>query len=184
MKKFFSSTRNQSLLGGVIVILLCAVVGYAVTLPHTFTADTPARAEEVNQNFDALKTAIDTLEAKLDNLDANLPLPSKEGKLGYAYIAADGTVDSNRSFNSSGGSVTVDNFTEGSYTVTFTGLGDSANNNDYHVQVVAQSPLTGARICNPFVSLTAPSADIEFLVHCRRDNGTATDIPFYVLVLW
>lgn len=43
-----------------------------VTLPHTFTSGTPARAAEVNANFTALKTATDANSAAIDGLKADL----------------------------------------------------------------------------------------------------------------
>jgi len=38
-------------------------------VPNTFTAGTPAKAADVNANFQALATAIDTLTARVDKLD-------------------------------------------------------------------------------------------------------------------
>lgn len=37
-----------------------------VTIPHTFSANTAAKASEVNENFNALKSAIDTQSEQLD----------------------------------------------------------------------------------------------------------------------
>jgi uncharacterized coiled-coil protein SlyX len=42
--------------------LLCAQVRAQVTLPHTFQPNTPAKAGEVNDDFAALKAAIDALQ--------------------------------------------------------------------------------------------------------------------------
>jgi hypothetical protein len=54
------------------LLVLCACGEAALaqtTVPHTFTSGTPARATEVNANFQALATAIDTLAARLDKLE-------------------------------------------------------------------------------------------------------------------
>lgn len=42
-----------------------AAAAWAVTIPNTFSPGQVARSGEVNANFDALKTAVDALEAKL-----------------------------------------------------------------------------------------------------------------------
>jgi hypothetical protein len=39
-----------------------------VTIPHTFLPNTPARASEVNANFQALKTSVDNLKTTIDAL--------------------------------------------------------------------------------------------------------------------
>lgn len=48
------------------LLLGIVAVAYAVTLPNTFTAGTPAVADQVNANFTAVKDAIGALEAKVD----------------------------------------------------------------------------------------------------------------------
>ncbi len=40
------------------VLALFSVTAYAVDLPHIFTANTPAVAEDVNDNFTALQDGI------------------------------------------------------------------------------------------------------------------------------
>ena len=65
------------------IICLCLLFGHAqageLNIPNTFTANTPARAAEVNANFSAAKTAVDdnddrivAHETRLDNIDAML----------------------------------------------------------------------------------------------------------------
>lgn len=173
MKRFFKSTRNQSLLGGILVILLCAAVGYAVTVPNTFTANTPAVATEVNENFTALETAIDNLEAKVDNL-----LPSRNGKLGYARVNPNGTVNS--SFSSTGGGFTASSSGTGLYTITFAGMGDGVND-DYVLQVSPES----SPIFNCSLVPGPAAVDVTGNVLCWNVIGNAAqDTPFNVLFIW
>jgi hypothetical protein len=47
----------------------CSAVYAVTTVPFTFTQGTPAKAAEVNADFQALATAIDTLSARVDKLD-------------------------------------------------------------------------------------------------------------------
>lgn len=51
-------------IGGILVSGLGALA--AVNIPNTFTAGQPIKAADINANFSGLKTAVDTLEAKLD----------------------------------------------------------------------------------------------------------------------
>jgi hypothetical protein len=54
------------------LLALCAFGQSAraqVTVPHVFTPGTPARATEVNENFQALATAINGLAARLSKLE-------------------------------------------------------------------------------------------------------------------
>jgi hypothetical protein len=61
-KKRFSMKQVVSVL--VVVFLGITVLAYAaVSIPNNFTPNTTAKASEVNANFNAVKTAIDALEA-------------------------------------------------------------------------------------------------------------------------
>lgn len=53
--------KRSAILSGLVVTSLMATISIAgnVTLPHTFVAGTPAKAAEVNGNFEAVKTAVD-----------------------------------------------------------------------------------------------------------------------------
>ena len=58
--------------------LICAVFALLgspvwagnVTIPNTFVSGTPAKASEVNDNFSAVKTAVDDNDARLTNLES------------------------------------------------------------------------------------------------------------------
>ena len=63
MKSFlyFKPTRAQFIAGAIISTSM--ILSYAaVTVPHTFTADTPAKASGVNENFEALTAKLTALE--------------------------------------------------------------------------------------------------------------------------
>lgn len=47
-------------------------VGGTVTLPNTFTPNTPARAAEVNANFSSVKTAVDDNHSRIASIEASL----------------------------------------------------------------------------------------------------------------
>ncbi|MCJ8503067.1 hypothetical protein [Desulfatitalea alkaliphila] len=53
-------------------ILVPATHANVVTIPHTFVSGTPARAAEVNANFDALKTATNDNHGRIEALEAAL----------------------------------------------------------------------------------------------------------------
>jgi len=53
-----------------------AIAGWAVSVPNSFTAQTAARAAEVNANFTALANAVTTLEAKVATLEGKFAPPT------------------------------------------------------------------------------------------------------------
>lgn len=66
------SENRRAALGGLVVVSLLATFAWAsdVTLPHTFTAGTTARAAEVNGNFSAVKVAVDNNYSLISSLQA------------------------------------------------------------------------------------------------------------------
>ena len=69
--KGFRMTRMMS---GVLAFSMAGSVGATdVTGLTTFVPNTPAKAEEVNGNFDAVKSAVDDNDQRLTDLEAKLP---------------------------------------------------------------------------------------------------------------
>jgi hypothetical protein len=65
----------------------------ALTIPNTFTSGTPAVATQVNSNFTAVKTLLDTVEttansASTDKVDKSLTLNAQTGTT-YTLVLAD-----------------------------------------------------------------------------------------------
>lgn len=65
----------------------------ALTIPNTFTSGTPAVATQVNSNFTAVKTLLDTVEttansASTDKVDKNLTLNAQIGTT-YTLVLTD-----------------------------------------------------------------------------------------------
>jgi hypothetical protein len=72
------TTRQTALMAAIPSILILGVVAgltlaSEVTLPSTFTPGTVADANEVNQNFDAVKTAVDDNDARITELEGLPP---------------------------------------------------------------------------------------------------------------
>ncbi len=84
-KKRFTMRQVIGLL--TIVFLGIVAIGYAVTIPHTFTSGTTISSSQVNANFTAVKTAIDTLEDQ-----ANIGAPCDAGftRVGAWCLDTDG----------------------------------------------------------------------------------------------
>jgi hypothetical protein len=61
-------TRNFLILAAALV--LSSSAGAQTSVPNTFTANTPANAEDVNANFGALVTAINALDTRVTALEA------------------------------------------------------------------------------------------------------------------
>lgn len=57
--------RSAAVVIGVFFFWPICTFAQGLTIPHTFAADTPAVAQEVNENFSALKTAVDDHDARI-----------------------------------------------------------------------------------------------------------------------
>jgi hypothetical protein len=92
-----------------LVLLACATATAQTQVPNTFLPGTPAKAADVNANFQALATAINALAARVDKL---------EGKIVQADLAGSYTLQSFQSEFNGGDFGRVANYVN-TGTVTF-----------------------------------------------------------------
>lgn len=171
-----------------------ALAGYsvlaAVNLPHTFKAGDPIKSSEVNENFDALKQAVETLQSQVSSLSSQQStvnnrvssleqfkqdLPKAKGyPRVYALIKSDATI--NNFWSSTGASLSVSHPSTGIYIVKY-----SDNTGQIYGTPAFVTPYN-----NPVACDTVPFNDfIE--VDCYG-TGTVndtklTDSAFFLLVL-
>jgi len=61
---------------GVGVVIAAGAIANTLTVPNTFAAHTPALAAQMNANFQAVKTAVDDNDARIDVLEAAASCPT------------------------------------------------------------------------------------------------------------
>jgi hypothetical protein len=131
-----------------LILLLLAVpvtlMAAPVTVPNSFTANTPAKAADVNANFKSLEVAVNEKDTRLNTIEAKKPAPTANGILGYA-TTKDGISTIASTFSSTGGAVAVSG-TTGDYKVTFNNL----------TCVVGGLPKGSATVVPKYVSLALP----------------------------
>ncbi|XOB98421.1 hypothetical protein ACMC9I_11070 [Deinococcota bacterium DY0809b] len=188
---------KYALLGFLVAAL--GLWGRAVTIPNTFQSGDVASAAEMNQNFTALKNAVDTLEAKVAALETakadlesklaavtagSLALPSRDGALGYYQALTGGAPMAGADyFNSSGGAIdyAFDN-TSYEYTITFEdlGRGTAASGSPGVALVSPMGAQVYKRACKATVNDSATNAIIT--VYCYDlDTGDPTPSTFSLL---
>ena len=87
---------SQSAIAVGLALMSCSVA--ANTSPHVFSAGTPARASEVNENFSSLNAALSTtnatldqavasMEQRLDALETSSQAPSESNYADHAQVS-------------------------------------------------------------------------------------------------
>jgi hypothetical protein len=102
----------------VVAIAVPIAVASPVPIEFSFSANTPARAAEVNANFTAFQAGINDNDLRIESIETLKPLPSSGQVLAYLTTNANG--DSITSFSSAGNvALDRDNTT---YTATLEGV--------------------------------------------------------------
>jgi len=83
------SMQNVSGVMGILALAFCGVASGQTQVPNDFTAGTPARAAEVNANFDALEAAVDDNAADVLQLQQSAFSWMGTWQNGVAYSAND-----------------------------------------------------------------------------------------------
>ena len=173
---------KYTLLGFLVAAL--GLWGLAVTIPNTFADGDVVSSSKMNENFQALKGAVEALEAKLEAVEAKAVV-SAEGALGRALVrwnAPDATVDTTWSFNASGGAITVDRLSQGRYNVTFEGL--AQGNQPFGTALAGSRDPAGGNCNVTTVKNEADNApDVIIGVRCFDAAGALQDGDFRVLYI-
>jgi outer membrane murein-binding lipoprotein Lpp len=148
----------------------------AVAIPNAFSTGTVISSGAVNANFTAIRTAVDTLEAKVATLEATKSLPARDAYYAYAWIEGlpgSPPLNQNTSFNPAG-AITVSSPTVGSFTVAFQGVHPEIRN----VQVTQyQGGATPLGICR-----VATWGGASVIVKCYNSTGGLVDTGFLISV--
>lgn len=157
------SPRVQS---GLLVWALCvtAFILMGVVIPNTFVSGTTISATQVNANFAALDTAVDTLEAWQAGMATAQGYPRA-----YVYVRSNGGVSNQ--WMSTGGTVTVTRTAVGSYEITFPGEPILFN-----VDPVQVTCVQNVR----FAHTASGGGNLQ--VHTYDAAGLATDADFWVVL--
>lgn len=183
--------------------------GLAVTVPNSFNSGDVVSAAKINANFNALKTAIASLETEVANLnskvsslesenealraklarvaDGQYALPSRDGVLGYYEALTDGgPMGDSEYYNSSGGQITGEyDDTEMIYTITFEGLGRSASDSDYPgiFLVTAEGSAIYKKTCKSELSSDGGNNAVAKVVCYNLETGEKVTSTFAVMYI-
>jgi len=126
-----------------------------VTLPNTFSANTPAVADEVNANFTAVKTAVDNNNARLNVLEA----ATFDYKRDISIIANNLAVRHDSPEYSKITSVTVTAPADGFVMVTASGRGCIHTANKYVQLLLSSSPTAYSSLSSNYLAISGASTD-------------------------
>jgi len=161
-----------------IFIAALGLWGLAVTIPNSFSSGDVVSAAKMNENFQALKTAVDQLEGKVTDLETTMTalqaeqdgLPTRQGfPRAYASVDSDGTVFNQ--FSTTGATISVNRTSTGRYAINF---GDEGI--FYDIDPVSVTPMWDNRVCR------TSSVSGDLIVLCRDFGGNAADSMFWVVL--
>ena len=162
--------KTKYVLLGVFVTAL-GLWGLAVTIPNTFSSGEVVSAAKMNQNFQALKDAVDALEAKVASLESQLGGLSTQRAMPRATVAVRGDGSVLNSYSTTGGTISVVRDGPGAYTLSF-----SDEDIYYTSDLVALTPISYARACS------VNSVDNNLLVDCFDLTGNPADTWFTIVL--
>jgi hypothetical protein len=154
-----------------LAILSTGALAQSVTVPNTFAAGQPAKAADVNANFQALVTAINALETRVSKLEGQFtstdlqgaiyaiqwiqvgfgPYPStwQDGYTGTVTLNADGSAsltDTDTDYSDVGGTQ-AKNVTTGSLSGTWTLSGQTLTFTGSNGGTITSTCISGGRLC-------------------------------------
>jgi len=143
---------------------------FDVTLPHTFTAGSPARASEVNENFDAVKTAIEDRALEVD--DAMNLITSDLSSLGTQVDDLQASVDVLPGALKNVITVSAENGDFESVPEALASITDAAADNRYLVQVGPGEFFSTELVAVPsFVELAGSGVNATVIRSSRTGNA-------------
>ncbi|GEM90783.1 hypothetical protein [Oceanithermus desulfurans] len=147
--------------------------GLAVTVPNSFSSGDVVSASKMNENFQALKSAVDALEAKVAF--------AAVGRALIRWNDPDATVDTDWSLNTSGGAIEVERLSAGRYNVTFKDL--AASQPPYGTALAGSRDFSGGHCNVTVVKEESTYPDVVLGVRCFDEAGTLQDGVFRVVYL-
>ena len=145
--------------------------GLAVTIPNSFSSGEVVSAAKMNQNFQALKAAVDQLESKVAALEGKWDnLPTRQG-YPRAYVSVDENGTILEQFSATGATISVTYSPVGRYEISF---GDEQIY--YRDDPVSVVPMSVNRVCN------SGSSSDNLVVNCHDLSGNEASSKFWVVL--
>jgi hypothetical protein len=167
-------------LGASLALGLLGVYALAVSIPNIFAGGDVISAAKMNENFAAMKTAVDALEAKVTTLETKTAalesfrtgLATAKGSIrAFAVVNGFPAVGSiQNQFTSVGAAITFSRTGVGRYRLTIPG-------EDIFIQ---SDPVVLTAISDSVCGYSSVSGDL--LVECRNLAGTDVDTVFIAVV--
>ena len=176
-----SLSLRAGILSAALAVFVPAVQADPVGQLTTFAAGTPARASEINANFDAIKTTANNHDGRIAALEAQIAQISRQ--IGFAHINTVGTTSTIGTFAGVGtAQASVIRAGVGVYNVTFTGT-YPASIAPGKIVLLSTATSDNFEVTNNVV-LSANASTIVVRVFTFQSNTlTSLDDSFDVLVL-